>query len=410
MPVNRRRNAAKQGSTRGRNALTDVDPGKAMGPEAHASGEWRWDRPRDGGCQAGSGWTGGRPPGVSHPRTPVGYLNQSEIDKRTGKTEGRFYPCKRQAKQAECVERETEGGRCVENWDEIRTAFQVARLGTVSGAAEVLGVHHATVIRHIDALERRLGEKLFQRHARGYTATEAGRDLMAVAQVTQDQFAQLASRIKGQGETVSGELVVTAITGMGGLLTPVLTSFQEAYPGLVVRFLTGQRLFRLDFGEAHVAIRAGSTPSEPDNVVQPFVRLRHGLYAAQSYVARHGLPKDEAGLSGHRFIANDDPENRAPFHIWLRDRVPEAAIRYRSTEAAALTEALRSGAGLGFLSAHEAALIPDLIEVMAPRPEWEAPLWLVTHVDLHRTLKVQRFLAHLKQAALQWTDLEQFAG
>ena len=62
----------------------------------------------------------------------------------------------------------------MENWDEIRTAFQVARLGTVSGAAEVLGVHHATVIRHIDALEQRLGVKLFQRHARGYTATEAG--------------------------------------------------------------------------------------------------------------------------------------------------------------------------------------------------------------------------------------------
>ena len=42
------------------------------------------------------------------------------------------------------------------NWDEIRTAFHVARLGTVSAAAEALGVHHATVIRHIDALEKRL--------------------------------------------------------------------------------------------------------------------------------------------------------------------------------------------------------------------------------------------------------------
>ena len=87
----------------------------------------------------------------------------------------------------------------MENWDEIRTAFQVARLGTVSGAAEVLGVHHATVIRHIDALEKRLGVKLFQRHARGYTPTESGRDLLAVAQTTEEQFAHLVSRIKGQG-------------------------------------------------------------------------------------------------------------------------------------------------------------------------------------------------------------------
>ena len=45
---------------------------------------------------------------------------------------------------------------------------------------------------------------------------------------------------------------------------------------------------------------------------------------------------------------------------------------------------------------------PDLIEVMPPRPEWEAPLWLVTHVDLHRTRKVQAFLAFLKDASKDW--------
>jgi DNA-binding transcriptional LysR family regulator len=79
-------------------------------------------------------------------------------------------------------------GVTMDNWDEIRTAFQVALIGTVSGAADVFVVHHATVIRHIDALEQRLGVILFQRHARGYTATEAGQDLMQVAAATDDQF------------------------------------------------------------------------------------------------------------------------------------------------------------------------------------------------------------------------------
>ena len=178
----------------------------------------------------------------------------------------------------------------MENWDEIRTAFQVARMGTVSGAAEVMGVHHATVIRHIDALEKRLGTKLFQRHARGYTPTEAGRDLLAVAQTTEERFGQLVSRIKGHGETVSGELVVTAITGIAGLMVPVFAEFQAAHPAVNIRFLTDMRLFRLDYGEAHVAIRAGAAPEEPDNVVQPLVRMRTGLYAARSYIAAHGMP------------------------------------------------------------------------------------------------------------------------
>jgi DNA-binding transcriptional LysR family regulator len=74
----------------------------------------------------------------------------------------------------------------MKNCTEIRTAYQVARLGTISAAADDLGIHRATVIRHNDALESALGAKLFQRHSRGYTATEVGEDLLRVAQATED--------------------------------------------------------------------------------------------------------------------------------------------------------------------------------------------------------------------------------
>ena len=290
----------------------------------------------------------------------------------------------------------------MENWDEIRTAFQVARLGTVSGAAEVLGVHHATVIRHIDALEKRLGSKLFQRHARGYTPTEAGRDLLSVAQTTEEQFAHLSSRIKGQGETVSGELVVTSIAGVSDLLTPVMVSFQEKWPEVRVRFLTDMRVFRLDYGEAHVAIRAGAGPEEPDNVVQPLTRVKSGLYAAQSYIDRFGKPASEAEFAGHRFVCVDNEATRAPFYRWLRATIQPEQIAYTATEPAALEEAVRHGAGIGFVSSFRAAHAADLVEILPPRVEWESPLRIVTHVDLHRTRKVQAFLTHLKDAAKDW--------
>ena len=290
----------------------------------------------------------------------------------------------------------------MENWDEIRTAFQVARLGTVSGAAEVLGVHHATVIRHIDALERRLGAKLFQRHARGYTPTESGRDLLAVAQTTEEQFAHLVSRIKGQGETVAGELVVTSIAGLADLLTPGMVSFQEKFPEVRVRFLTDMRVFRLDYGEAHVAIRAGSAPEEPDNVVQPLTRMQAGLYASRSYVERYGRPASEAEFAGHRFVCTDAEVTRAPFHRWLRATVQPDQITYAATEVAALEQAVRQGAGIGFMMSIRAMEDPDLVEILPPRPEWESQLRIVTHVDLHRTRKVQAFLVHLKDAAKEW--------
>lgn len=289
-----------------------------------------------------------------------------------------------------------------DHWDEIRTAYQVARMGTVSGAAEVLGVHHATVIRHVDALESRLGVKLFQRHARGYTATEAGDDLLRVATATDDQFSQLVGRIKGRGADVSGDLVVTSLVTLSPLLAPALTEFQIRNPGVIVRYLTGDRLFRLEYGEAHVAVRAGSAPDQPDNVVQPFVPLRMGLYASPAYVARHGVPAGPEEYAKHFFVGHDDETSRAPFSKWLRSQVPHENISFRSTDSRAMEQAVLAGAGIGFLPLWRAAKDTSLIEICTPHDDWAAPLWLVTHVDLHRTSKVQSFLSFLKDSAKGW--------
>ena len=290
----------------------------------------------------------------------------------------------------------------MENWDEIRTAYHVARLGTVSGAAEALGVHHATVIRHIDALEGRLGAKLFQRHARGYTATEAGTDLLGVAQATDDQFTQLAGRIRGRGEEVTGELIVTTLSGLAKLLIPSIIKFQNEHPELIVRLLTGERVFRLEYGEAHVAVRAGPAPQEPDNVVQPLCRQNGAMYAAPNYIKAMGMPQTEADLVDHRFVSHDSDTPRAPFDKWVRAHIPEDQISFRTTEQSVMQSAILAGAGIGFLPLWEAANFPQLIQVLPPRDDLAAPVWLVTHVDLHRTIKVQAFTNFLKEEAEHW--------
>lgn len=290
----------------------------------------------------------------------------------------------------------------MDNWDEVRTAYQVARVGTVSGAASVLGVHHATVIRHIDALEARLGTKLFQRHARGYTPTEAGMDLLQVAQATDDQFSQLVGRLKGQGDEVTGELVVTTLASLGSLMVPVLADFQRLHPELIVRYLTSDRLFRLEYGEAHVAVRAGSAPDQPDNVVQPFIRQRTGLYASAEYIERHGLPQGPEDFAKHLFVGHDDENARAPFLRWLAANVPREAVTFRVSGGGTMERAVLAGAGIGFMSERVAQAHTGLVQVMEPLPDWSAPIWLVTHVDLHRTNKVQSFLRFLKERAEDW--------
>ena len=286
----------------------------------------------------------------------------------------------------------------MDNWNEIRTAYHVALLGTVSAAARSLGVHRVTVIRHIDALESLLGEKLFQRHTQGYKVTEAGEDLMRVAKATDEQFSQLIGRVKGRATELSGDLVVTSLSVIAPRLVPVLQDFQMQHPHITVRLLTDDRLFKLEYGEAHIAVRTGPKPDQPDNVVQPFTTIKMGLYASALYASRYGVPTSSKHFGKHKFVGPDNPNSRAPFHVWMRDHIPDGNIVFRSSNQQAIQQAMLAGMGIGFYPANAAQRTQELIEVLAPQASWDVLFWLVTHVDLHRTAKVQSFLKTLKQA------------
>lgn len=284
----------------------------------------------------------------------------------------------------------------IETWDEVRTAWTVVRAGTVSGAAEALGVHHATVIRHIDALEQRLGVKLFQRHPRGYTPTEAGLALAEAAQETDLRLARLAARLAGLGDAVEGELIVTTLPEMAPLVLPALADLAARHPDLRLTLRADPRVLRLELGEAQIAVRAGARPSEADAVVQPWQVLPVALFAAPAYLERRGRPASDADLAGHDFVGPESADSRAPFFVWLARQLPGARLAFRSDSATALAAAVGAGLGLGFQPV--ALADPGLETVLPPRPDWAVPLWLVSHVDLHRSPRVQAGLAALKAA------------
>lgn len=281
------------------------------------------------------------------------------------------------------------------HWIELRTALMVARLGTVSAAAEALGVHRATVNRHVETLEGAFGTRLFQRHARGYTLTDAGRDMLEVASRAEEMFADLEGRSRGRAGQLSGSLIVTALGGIAPLIAPALRSFHLAHPQIALDFVAGAQLARLEHGEAHVAIRTGPKPDVPDYVVTLFRRLRFGLYAGRSYVERAGQPHPDH-LEGHSFVGALGASRSAPFAEWMHGNVRQEALALRSNDPRVVHSAVCAGLGLGFMAEHDAQDHADLVEVIAPSDAWSTGLWIVTHVDLHRTTKVQEFLKHLK--------------
>ncbi|NQZ33400.1 MAG: LysR family transcriptional regulator [Oceanospirillaceae bacterium] len=283
----------------------------------------------------------------------------------------------------------------MKHWNEMRTAYKVAELGSVSAAAQALEVHRATVLRHVDVLERELTTKLFIRHAQGYIPTEAGNALLRVAKVTEEQFSQFAKRSKMHDGELSGDFVISSIDITSALLMPAIKIFQQQHPKIVLRYLSSEEIFKLEYGQAHIAVRTGVKPSEMDYVCLPFFDFEIGFFASKSYLAQHGTPFDIEDFAEHAFIAIDDLSAKPVMHQWMREHIDESNVVLRSTSRTVQKQALLAGLGIALLPTYEGRQNSDLVAVV-PALSWQVKNWLVTHGDQHRSEKIQAFLAVIK--------------
>ena len=280
-------------------------------------------------------------------------------------------------------------------WNELQAAAEVFKHGTVSAAANELGVHRATIIRRIEALEAFVGGKLFYRHRHGYTPTDLGHEIRPVAENTRTQLEGIRRRALNQDVALEGSLVVTSVDGVAPFVLKKISKFTERHRGIQIEFLVSNRVLQLELAEAHVAVRLGARPKEPDYVVLPFGRLELGLFASVDYIDRYGAPVSD-DLAQHRFVlprisAREDPPDR-----WLRALVDRPDLVLLVDKTAVVDIAVKAGIGVGFVPLENAKSAPNLVEVVPRRRAWSVPMWLVTHMDLHRSPKIQAFVEHCR--------------
>lgn len=286
----------------------------------------------------------------------------------------------------------------INDWSDIHFAYQVARLGTLSAAAEKLDVHHSTVLRRIDALEQRLNTRLFHRHARGYTPTEAGQMLLSTASRTQEEFDRLMGQLAGVDDQLTGSVVVTTVNTLSPKLTPVFAKFQQRHPEISIELIVDARIFKLEYGEAHISLRPGARPKDPDYIVQHLCCMPATVFASAEYIKRYGGMKNLKDVSGHRFISNIAYMSNLSYIEWLHKEVPPEQIYYRASDFNSMMHAAASGIGVAPLSCWLAEQGKNLQPLFKPPKEWGSELWLVTHRDIHRTPKVQALTQFLKEA------------
>ena len=127
------------------------------------------------------------------------------------------------------------------------------------------------------------------------------------------------------------------------------------------------------------------------------------LYAHQSYIHRRGRPKHTDELAGHEFVVSPAASLRAPFIVWLSERITPEQVSLATQNHRLREEAIFAGLGIGFMSSFAVKGRHDMVRIFPPQDECAFPLWLVTHVDFHRTAKAQAMLDQLTRLR-HWPD------
>jgi len=123
---------------------------------------------------------------------------------------------------------------------QIEAFVEVVRCGTVSRAAEVLGVTQPALTARLHALERELEQVLFVRSGRGVRLTDAGRVFLPHAERALTALADGRSAISDLTTGRAGKLVIGATGSVSSYVLPkVLKRFRSEHPRVELTVKTG---------------------------------------------------------------------------------------------------------------------------------------------------------------------------
>src|SRR6186713_3389140 len=132
----------------------------------------------------------------------------------------------------------------------------LSREKTLAGAAEALEIDLSTVFRRLNALEKRLRVRLFDRSARGYLLTSAGERAASAAERVETELLALDREISGRDQQLSGVLRITASETLSHAVLPRLfATFHAVHPRIQLVLSIDNRMLDLGRREADVALR-----------------------------------------------------------------------------------------------------------------------------------------------------------
>ncbi|SFH71794.1 DNA-binding transcriptional regulator, LysR family [Collimonas sp. OK307] len=144
--------------------------------------------------------------------------------------------------------------------------YHVASSGSLTKAAEALGLSRSALSHRIKAIEARLGCQLLIRTTRSVGLTDAGYRLAAYASRIADTLSEANLLANGLNQDTAGLVRISAPSGLGSVwLRPLLMAYMQANPLVNIDVRLSEFGVDITKDPFDLAIRVTSQP--PENVV-----------------------------------------------------------------------------------------------------------------------------------------------
>ncbi|MHC2106604.1 LysR family transcriptional regulator [Methylobacterium sp. CM6246] len=280
----------------------------------------------------------------------------------------------------------------------VTVLMAVVEAGTMTRAAEALGLTQSGVGRAIQRLETRVGVRLLDRTTRTLQLTDEGRRFWERVGPHLDGIEEAALEAAGSARTVRGRLRVNVDPFFSRLvLSRELTGFLAIHRELRLELIMRDQIGDLVADGFDMALRFGDPPVA-GFTARKLLETRILTVAAPAYLAAHGRPAHPRDLRDHACIDYQDPLTGRPF-AWEFHRGDEVVpvrqpARLMVSDVETMIGACCEGAGIAQvmqLGSRNFVASGKLVEIFPDWPDETFPLYAIYPSRQHRAAKVRAF-------------------
>jgi len=232
--------------------------------------------------------------------------------------------------------------------DEMQAFVAVVDTGSITAAAERVGLTVSATSRTLGRLEGKLQTTLLRRTTRRLELTEEGAAFLANARAIIASVDEAEEQLAARRLHPVGRLRVDAATPfMLHVIVPLLAGFYARYPQVELELNSNEGITDLIEKRTDVAFRIGALKDSTLHA-RPIGSSRLRIFASPDYLQGHGTPTTAAELAEHVLLGFTQPDS---LNDWpLRDEDGNT-LRIKPTIASSSGETLRQVAlaGLGIV-------------------------------------------------------------